>query len=71
MRVGSSVTIEQQEAVQTTEPKRRGVTAMEYLFMTSLIIVVVIIGVQHVASVTGKLLSNSAEATKKTTETAD
>ncbi len=42
---------------------RRGVTALEYLAVISLILVVLILGVQHVGSVTGALFQKSADAT--------
>jgi Flp pilus assembly pilin Flp len=44
--------------------KRRGVTAMEYLVCLTFIIVVVIVAVQSLGVKTGKLFSNSANATK-------
>lgn len=72
MRVGLFVNDSDQAGVTTdtaTEPQggeknRRAVTAMEYLVMTSFVVVVLIIGVQQVARVTSGMLSNSATATK-------
>jgi Flp pilus assembly pilin Flp len=46
--------------------KRLGVTAMEYLVMASLIIVVLIITIQHIGTITGGLFGTSANATNKT-----
>jgi Flp pilus assembly pilin Flp len=57
---------ETDSAPEAPKHKRRGTTAMEYLFMTSLVVVVLIIGAQQVGLVTGKLLKNSADATEKT-----
>jgi Flp pilus assembly protein TadG len=42
---------------------RRGTTALEYVIVASLIFVVAIVAVQHLAVTTGKLLGNSANAT--------
>jgi Flp pilus assembly pilin Flp len=44
--------------------RRRGATAMEYLVALSFIVVVLILAVQHIGSITGGLLGNSAKATK-------
>jgi Flp pilus assembly pilin Flp len=46
--------------------KRLGVTAMEYLVMASLIIVVLIMTIQHIGAITGGLFGTSANATNKT-----
>ncbi len=43
--------------------KRRGVTALEYVVVASLILVVVILAVQHLASVTRGLFSNAGTQT--------
>jgi hypothetical protein len=52
--------------LEPTGPRRRGVTAMEYLVAISFILIVLILGVQHLGSVTRGLLSNSAKATNLT-----
>lgn len=44
--------------------RRRGVTAMEYLVMASLVIVVVILAVQHIGNLAGGMFSNSAKQTE-------
>jgi Flp pilus assembly pilin Flp len=43
--------------------RRRGATAMEYLVCASFILVALILGVQHLASVTSSLMQNDADAT--------
>jgi Flp pilus assembly pilin Flp len=43
--------------------RRRGVTALEYVVSASLILVVVILAVQHLASATRGLFSGAASAT--------
>jgi hypothetical protein len=48
---------------EKTGRRRRGVTAMEYLVAISFILIVLILAVQHLGSVTGGLLGNSAKAT--------
>lgn len=46
--------------------RRKGATAMEYLVVSSLILVVLIIGVQSLASNTKGLFNSSGAATSKT-----
>jgi Flp pilus assembly pilin Flp len=56
-------------AAAEEEPKRgrrRGATAMEYLVALTFILVVLILAVQHLGSITGGLLGNSAKATNIT-----
>ncbi len=48
--------------------RRRGVTAMEYLVMASLIITVVIAAVQSIGGKAGNSLANSANAIKAAEE---
>jgi hypothetical protein len=53
-------------AEPTNQRQRRGVTAMEYLFMASLVIVGVILAVQHIGALTGGSLGNTAQRTNLT-----
>jgi Flp pilus assembly pilin Flp len=46
---------------------RRAVTAMEYLVVASFILVVLIAGVQHLATMTRNVMQNDADATSATT----
>jgi Flp pilus assembly pilin Flp len=46
--------------------RRRGATAMEYLFVVSLIIVVAIVGVNYFAQTVKESLQNSNDAIQKT-----
>jgi Flp pilus assembly pilin Flp len=43
--------------------KRRGVTSLEYLAVTSFILIALILAVQHLGIVTGGLFTNSVNAT--------
>ena len=58
-----------QEVETPKKRRRRGVTAMEYLVMASLIITVLIMTIQHLGSVTGTLFGTTANATNKTVTT--
>jgi Flp pilus assembly pilin Flp len=51
------------EAERPSRTGRRGATAMEYLVCASFILVVLIAGVQHLASVTQSLFQKDADAT--------
>jgi Flp pilus assembly pilin Flp len=44
-------------------PRRRAATAMEYLVVASFILVVLIAGVQHLASITRQNMQKDADAT--------
>jgi hypothetical protein len=57
------------EAATITKPKRRGVTAMEYLVVISFILTVLILAVQGLGNVTRGLFKNSEEETRKTVPT--
>ena len=48
--------------------RRRGVTAMEYLAMISLILVVLVLAVQHVGNLTKSMFQGSANATNEANE---
>lgn len=59
------------QAVPTRRRKgrrRRGATALEYLVMTSFVIVVCILVIQHLGLVTGGLMQSNAAATSKTVQ---
>lgn len=59
--------VEPAKEVEVAKKRRRlGVTAMEYLVMASLIIVVLIMTIQHLGVVTSGLFGTSANATNKT-----
>jgi Flp pilus assembly pilin Flp len=51
------------QGLQAGRRCRRGATAMEYLVCASFILVVLIAGVQHLASVTQSLFQKDANAT--------
>ena len=53
-------------AVTRARCTRRAVTAMEYLVVISFILVVLIAGVQHLATMTRNVMQNDADATSAT-----
>jgi len=72
----SNCVCQDQEVAQTTpalHPKqslrrRRGATAMEYLFVLSLIIIVAMTGINYLGQATKKLTEGSSNAIQKATQ---